>query len=134
MRSRRLRFWAEIVALLLAFGCCATANTSACVFEQIETANLHRCFPPSTTIPLLAINIKSGVMGTLSGAFMNGADDLLQSGLKSRVLTLHPAPLNPIPMRRTAEDSTGEVLYILFKLVFMPTGPHKANLSVHRRR
>jgi len=130
MRSRRLRVGAEILALLLAFERFATANNTACVFEQLEIANLHRCFPPSTTIPLSAININSGVMGTLSGAFRNSADNFLKSGLKSQVLTLYPAPLTP--KRRTTQNSTSESLYILFKLFFMPTGPHRANL--HRRR
>ena len=129
MKSRRLLFLAEILALLFVLERYATANNAACVFEHIEFGTSHRCFPPSTTIPLSAVSLNFGVMGTLGGAFMNGADDPLKNGLKGNILSLYPAAL--IPMRRKAQNSASESLYILFKLILMPAGPHRGNL--HRR-
>lgn len=129
MKSRRLQFLAEILALLLVFERCATANNAGCVFEQIEFDNSHRCFPSAATIPLSTAYTDSGVMGTLGGAFMKGADDSRKSSKNGNILHLYPFTL--IPMRHGVESGTSDYLYILFKMIFMPAGPRPS--ALHRR-
>jgi hypothetical protein len=116
---------AEILALLFAFERYATANNSACVFEQIELAS-HRCFPSSITIPPSTGHNNSGIVGTLGGAFMKGTDDSRKS---SNVLALYPA--TAIPVTRRVSNGTTDSFYVLLRMIFLPKGPRHSAL---RRR
>ena len=126
MKSRRLQFMAEILALLFVFERYATANNAGCVFEHIEFANSHRCFPSAVTIPPSMAYTDSGVLGTLGGPFMKGADDSRKSGKNLNVLNLYPGAL--ITIRHRAQNYNGDPLSILFRMIFLPKGPRHSSL------
>jgi hypothetical protein len=126
MKSRWLQFLAEILALLFVFDRCATANNAGCVFEHIEFANSQGCFPSAVTIPPSTAYANSGVLGTLGGPFLKGADDSHRSGKNGNVLNLYPGAL--IPIRHRAQNYNGDPLSILFRMIFMPKGPRHSSL------
>jgi hypothetical protein len=126
MKSRRLQFLAEILALLFLFNLYATANNAGCVFEHIELNNSQHCFPSSITILPSTAYTNSGLMGTLGGAFVKGADVSHKSSTNGNVLNLYPAALTPI--RHRAQNGISDPLYVLFKMIFMPKGPRHSAL------
>src|SRR5215471_82243 len=130
MNSRRLQFLAEVLALLFVFEHFAAANNAACVFERLEFGNSHPCFPSAVAIPPFTAHTISGVMGTLGGAFVGRTNDSRNHTIKGNVLTLYPTAI--IPIRHRAQNGTSDPFYILFRMIFMPTGPHHSALRRSR--
>jgi len=126
MMSRRLQFLVEPLASLLAFDLYAVANSVDCVFDQIQFSSLHRCFGPAIKIPPLAEYVNSSMAGSL----LKEADNPSKSTLTSSSLLVYPNVL--IPPKRNGQRGVSNSLYILFKIIFLPTGPSRSSLRHSR--
>ena len=107
MKSRRLQFLFEILALLFVFGLYAVANNAGCVFEHIEFGNSHSCFPASVTIPPSLADTNSGVIVTLGGVFRKN-DDSNNTNTKFNAWNL----FRPLFRRRVQVKTTPPSLFM----------------------